>query len=110
VVERDYPRALRFLEESRAIAARPDIDLPLEEAHGLLALGELEKVRGNEPAAREHFTRAGDIYHRLDQPHNLHNVMRAMEGASELSTAISQAPAPTAGVEAKWKLMRGGML
>jgi hypothetical protein len=110
IVERDWARAQRFLQESADIAARAEIDLPLEQANSLLALGEMEKVRGDELAARGYFTRAGDIYHQLEQPHWLHNVVRAMEGSSELASTISQAPAPAASVEARWKLMRGGMM
>ncbi|MDB5099201.1 MAG: putative serine/threonine protein kinase [Cyanobacteria bacterium RYN_339] len=109
-VERDWAKGQRYLEEAIAIAAREDIDLPLEQANSLLALGELEKVRGNEVEARAYFTRAGDIYHKLEQPHWLHNVVRAMEGSSELASTISQAPAPAASVEARWNLMRGGIM
>jgi hypothetical protein len=98
----DFALARRRLDEALAMAARPELDNPLERAHTLLALGLLNR------AVREDATRqlqeAGDLFQRLRHPLGLHAVIRAAEAEAVVKPAVA------APLEARWNMVRGGLL
>ncbi|MDB5478899.1 MAG: Serine/threonine protein kinase PrkC, regulator of stationary phase, partial [Alphaproteobacteria bacterium] len=107
IVQTDWPLAERYLNEALAIASRPEQDNLIEQAHALLALGELHAGTGDRAAATASLRQAGELYHQLKNSHWLHTVTQRLEA---LHQDIRQASATVeASPEARWQFMSGMM-
>jgi tetratricopeptide (TPR) repeat protein len=72
-----------------ALAAAAVLENPLERAHGLVALAELERVRDDQEATQQRLREAAEIYRALGNEHRAREATRAAETTSEARETTS---------------------